>query len=160
MASKLPSWKTDFPIQKREATYVSRAEFLKVITLFSGLMAFANVLIPLWNFFHRRAPIRDHFVCAEDALPIGAQKTFYIDGDKRNPYMLIRMAAHTWRAYAQKCTHLSCAVVYQHAQGVIACPCHRGFFDPQNGKVLEGPPPRPLAQLPVKVRDGKIFVCA
>ena len=154
----IPDWKADFPIKKTEAGYVARRDFLKVITLFSGIMAAVNVFIPIFNFFHKRKVIKDYFVCNASELKVGAQKTFYVDGDHRNPYMLIRLAEDDWRVYEQKCTHLSCSVIYDHEHGMIECPCHHGFFDAKDGKVLQGPPPRPLPRLNVVVKDGKIFV--
>jgi len=154
----IPDWKADFPIKKTEAGYVARRDFLKVITLFSGIMAAVNVFIPIFNFFHKRKVIKDYFVCNASELKVGTQKTFYVDGDHRNPYMLIRLAEDDWRVYEQKCTHLSCSVIYDHEHGMIECPCHHGFFDAKDGKVLQGPPPRPLPRLNVVVKDGKIFV--
>lgn len=154
----IPDWKADFPIKKTEAGYVARRDFLKVITLFSGIMAAVNVFIPIFNFFHKRKVIKDYFVCNTSELKVGTQKTFYVDGDHRNPYMLIRLAEDDWRVYEQKCTHLSCSVIYDHEHGMIECPCHHGFFDAKDGKVLQGPPPRPLPRLNVVVKDGKIFV--
>lgn len=154
----IPDWKADFPIKKTEAGYVARRDFLKVITLFSGIMAAVNVFIPVFNFFHKRKVIKDYFVCNASELKVGTQKTFYVDGDHRNPYMLIRLAEDDWRVYEQKCTHLSCSVIYDHEHGMIECPCHHGFFDAKDGKVLQGPPPRPLPRLNVVVKDGKIFV--
>ena len=154
----IPDWKADFPIKKTEAGYVARRDFLKVITLFSGIMAAVNVFIPVFNFFHKRKVIKDYFVCNASELKVGTQKTFYVDGDHRNPYMLIRLAEDDWRVYEQKCTHLSCSVIYDHEHGMIECPCNHGFFDAKDGKVLQGPPPRPLPRLNVVVKDGKIFV--
>ena len=154
----IPDWKADFPIKKTEAGYVARRDFLKVITLFSGIMAAVNVFIPVFNFCHKRKVIKDYFVCNASELKVGTQKTFYVDGDHRNPYMLIRLAEDDWRVYEQKCTHLSCSVIYDHEHGMIECPCHHGFFDAKDGKVLQGPPPRPLPRLNVVVKDGKIFV--
>ena len=58
----IPDWKADFPISKTEAGYVARRDFLKVITLFSGIMAVASVFIPMFNFFHKRKQIKDYFV--------------------------------------------------------------------------------------------------
>ena len=121
-------------------------------------MAAVNVFIPIFNFFHKRKVIKDYFVCNASELKVGTQKTFYVDGDHRNPYMLIRLAEDDWRVYEQKCTHLSCSVIYDHEHGMIECPCHHGFFDAKDGKVLQGPPPRPLPRLNVVVKDGKIFV--
>ena len=38
------------------------------------------------------------------------------------------------------------------------CPCHRGQFDVKTGDVLGGPPPRPLDELQVEVRDSAVYV--
>ncbi len=155
----IPDWKADFPIKKREAGYVSRREFLKVMTFFSGLMAVTNVFIPLFNHFHKRKRIKDYYTGVNvDTLKVGEQTTFYINQDHRNPYMLIRMAENEWKVYEQKCTHLSCGVIYKHEEGVIFCPCHHGVFDADSGNVLQGPPPRPLPKLAVVVKGDQIYV--
>ena len=36
------------------------------------------------------------------------------------------------------------------------CPCHNGVFDPQ-GRVLGGPPPRPLDRYEYKVENGVLY---
>jgi rieske iron-sulfur protein len=63
--------------------------------------------------------------------------------------------------YSAICTHLGCTVRFseepmdQAPFPHIHCPCHAGMFDPQRGgKVLGGPPPRPLPQLPIRL-DAK-----
>ena len=38
------------------------------------------------------------------------------------------------------------------------CPCHRGRFDVKTGAVLDGPPPRPLDELEVEIRDSAVYV--
>lgn len=155
---KIPAWKSDFPIKKREATYVSRKEFIKLITFFSGTLAFANVAVPVFNFFRNKKELREYFVGLTTDLKVGGMRTFYINEDHRNPYMLIRLAEDQWKVFEQKCTHLSCFVLYNHDEKVIECPCHNGFFNPQDGTVLQGPPPRPLAQLQVVIKEDKIYV--
>ena len=37
------------------------------------------------------------------------------------------------------------------------CPCHEGFFD-ADGKNIKGPPPRPLDEFKVTVKDDNIYV--
>lgn len=156
---KIPDWKSDFPIQKREVAYVSRKEFIKLLTLFSGTLAFVNVFIPVFNHFRTKKIITDYYVCTTSDVPVGGMKTFYIDEDHRNPYILIRLAEDNWRVFEQKCTHLSCSVLYNHKESVIECPCHHGFFDPHDGSVLQGPPPRALPQLEVVIKENdKIYV--
>ncbi|MDR3177052.1 MAG: ubiquinol-cytochrome c reductase iron-sulfur subunit [Desulfovibrio sp.] len=60
-------------------------------------------------------------------------------------------------ALTNRCTHLGCGVDWNSATQRFTCPCHGGAFDAQ-GRVLEGPPPEPLAQLAVKVEADKIFI--
>ncbi|UMQ43291.1 Rieske (2Fe-2S) protein [Chryseobacterium sp. Y16C] len=155
---KIPTWKADFPIKKREAAYVSRKEFIKLITFFSGTLAFANVAVPLFNFFRKEKEIKPYFIGLTTDLQVGGMRTFYINEDHRNPYMLIRLAEDTWKVFEQKCTHLSCSVLYNHNEQLIECPCHHGFFNPDDGSVIQGPPPRPLPQLKVVIKEDKIYV--
>jgi Rieske Fe-S protein len=60
-------------------------------------------------------------------------------------------------ALTNRCTHLGCGVDWNSATQRFTCPCHGGAFDAQ-GRVLEGPPPKPLARLAVKVEGNKIFI--
>ena len=59
-------------------------------------------------------------------------------------------------AFGQKCTHLACAVIPDLPNRQFVCPCHRGFFDAENGQPLAGPPRRPLPKILLEVRDGVI----
>ena len=63
--------------------------------------------------------------------------------------------AGTFRAFSAVCTHESCAVT-QVSHGAIICPCHMGQFSAADGSVLGGPPPAPLAPVPVTVSRGTI----
>ena len=62
------------------------------------------------------------------------------------------------RAFSAVCTHLGCIVKWQPTEHhAIYCECHGGMFT-REGTVVGGPPPRPLPQYPVEVRDGQVFV--
>jgi len=54
------------------------------------------------------------------------------------------------RAVSATCTHLGCQVHWDGKDGKFRCPCHGGVYDP-TGKVLEGPPPRPLDSLEARI---------
>jgi Rieske Fe-S protein len=60
-------------------------------------------------------------------------------------------------AFSQSCTHLACAVVPRVEEGVIHCPCHEGYFDLRTGRVLAGPPPRPLPKIELDVVGDDVF---
>ncbi|MCL6473924.1 MAG: ubiquinol-cytochrome c reductase iron-sulfur subunit [Firmicutes bacterium] len=55
------------------------------------------------------------------------------------------------------CTHASCAVRWEASKSAFYCPCHVAYFD-ADGKVIQGPPPRPLVQYPYKVEGGSLYV--
>jgi menaquinol-cytochrome c reductase iron-sulfur subunit len=46
---------------------------------------------------------------------------------------------------SSRCTHLGCSVNWHADANEFICPCHDAKFSPE-GKVLDGPPPRPLDQ--------------
>jgi cytochrome b6-f complex iron-sulfur subunit len=64
------------------------------------------------------------------------------------PVIVLRAAEDDFRAFAATCTHLSCIVEYRKSVGLLWCNCHNGQFDLQ-GRVVAGPPPRPLTAFQV-----------
>ncbi len=61
------------------------------------------------------------------------------------------------KAFSKICTHLGCEVEWKPEENIFFCPCHLGKFD-ANGKNIAGPPPRPLDQFKVEVKDNYVFV--
>jgi cytochrome b6-f complex iron-sulfur subunit len=73
--------------------------------------------------------------------------------------VLVLQAGDQLHAFSAKCTHEGCTVTFLPGQSVIWCPCHDGRFDDLNGRVLSGPPPRPLTKYAVQRQpDGGIVV--
>ncbi|HNP18812.1 MAG TPA: Rieske (2Fe-2S) protein [Fulvivirga sp.] len=156
---KIPNWKSDFPIETKKANHVNRREFAKFLGLLSGALALGNGGIVIKALAFPSKPMEgEHFVCNEKDVPVGEMFQFSIEGTKVVPYILIHLEETKWRAFEQKCTHLSCAVRYEGKTKKIECPCHHGFFDADTGEVLQGPPPRPLPQLEVVINEGKVYV--
>jgi cytochrome b6-f complex iron-sulfur subunit len=148
----------DFPIERVEAEHVSRREFAKFLCLVSGGMAVGSGWVAVKDRLFPPHRIQNAvFVCKTADVPPGGTHPFTVPGAK-TPFILIHLNDGSWRAYEQKCTHLSCAVFYQPAADKIQCPCHNGWFDARTGNVLQGPPPRPLRRLEVMVNDGEIHV--
>ena len=65
-------------------------------------------------------------------------------------------------AFTAICTHDGCDVTDWLAdEHMLLCPCHYSKFDPKDGgRVKDGPAPRALPQLPLKVADGQIVVAS
>jgi Rieske Fe-S protein len=58
-------------------------------------------------------------------------------------------------ALSTRCAHLGCPVRFVQAAGNFICPCHGGVYDFE-GKVIGGPPVRPLDRFQTRVSaDGK-----
>ncbi len=60
-------------------------------------------------------------------------------------------------AISTRCMHLGCPVRYVDASQRFICPCHGGVYD-FTGKVVGGPPVRPLDHFYVRVRDGQVQI--
>jgi rieske iron-sulfur protein len=63
-------------------------------------------------------------------------------------------------AYSAICPHAGCEVsVWAAEQKTLECSCHYSHYDPRDGAaVIDGPTPRSLAALPLKLADGKLVV--
>ncbi len=63
-------------------------------------------------------------------------------------------------AYSKICTHVGCPVgLYREPEHSLLCPCHQSTFDVLDGaRVVFGPAPRPLPQLPLGVDDEGFLI--
>jgi len=73
------------------------------------------------------------------------------------PALLVRLDETEFRAFSAVCTHLNCTVQFQDARKEIWCACHNGVYD-LHGRVVSGPPPKPLDELAVKIRGEDIVL--
>jgi Rieske Fe-S protein len=72
--------------------------------------------------------------------------------------LVFRDQKHALRALDARCTHEGCTVQYLAAQADIWCACHNGRFDVE-GRVLSGPPPRPLPSYAIREDDqGNVLI--
>jgi menaquinol-cytochrome c reductase iron-sulfur subunit len=60
-------------------------------------------------------------------------------------------------AISNRCAHLGCPVRFVRAAGTFICPCHGGVYD-FVGKVIGGPPVRPLDRFQTRVRDNTLEI--
>jgi menaquinol-cytochrome c reductase iron-sulfur subunit len=66
-------------------------------------------------------------------------------------------SADEYIAVSTRCVHAGCPVRYIQAASEFICPCHGGVYDFQ-GKVLGGPPVRPLDRFQTRVQNGQVEV--
>jgi Rieske Fe-S protein len=82
----------------------------------------------------------------------------------RIPVLLFRDPEGDLRVFVAECTHLDCVVGYEKHEtnpesdeDLILCGCHFGYFD-LDGKVVSGPPPRPLRPFHWRLTDDKLVI--
>jgi rieske iron-sulfur protein len=108
----------------------------------------------------------------QQAYPMDPRVNIVRNGSTLNLVLLIRLdptdltdetralAAEGVVAYSAVCTHQGCPVSMWQAQSkTLFCACHGTQFDPRDrARVVDGPAPRRLPMLPVKVVDGVLTV--
>jgi Rieske Fe-S protein len=77
----------------------------------------------------------------------------------RETVFLVWDGKETVRAMSATCTHLGCQVQWDGDGKKFKCPCHGGVYAP-DGKVVSGPPPRPLDVLEARIdaADASVLV--
>jgi menaquinol-cytochrome c reductase iron-sulfur subunit len=129
----------------------------------------AGLAVPLVGYFvgpllRRRTPV---------SVPLGTLADFPADRPTKVEFALRRRdgwvteeGRHTaWvvrrgdqvRVFDPRCTHLGCAYHWHSETSQFLCPCHNGLYD-IDGRVVGGPPPRPLDTYPVTIENGVLAV--
>jgi nitrite reductase/ring-hydroxylating ferredoxin subunit len=150
-----PVWKDEFSIDRADEQYVSRRQFTKFLVLTSLGMFVGNMWILARSWFSKTPVYLEKNICRTTDVPVGGIRLFRYPTEK-DGCILIRTDDENFVAYSQKCTHLSCAVYYAREKNRLECPCHEGYFSIKDGRVLQGPPPRPLPRVVLERRGDEI----
>jgi len=136
----------------------TRRRFLQLSVGVSLLITAAGALVPILAYLWPRGNTSSTggrvLVGATSELPVGKGKVVSLSG---KPALVVN-TSQGLRAYSAVCTHLGCVVKWDESRGYIWCPCHDGRFNVVTGAVISGPPPAPLAALPVKSEGGQIYL--
>lgn len=156
MSSRKPLWTEEFSVHASEDKYVLRRQFTKFLVLTSFGMFVGNVWIWVRSLFAQsETSYPEMAVASADDIPLGGVKLFsYPTPDDK--CILVHTKDNRFVAYSQKCTHLSCAVYYSDRNNRLECPCHEGYFSIEDGRVLQGPPPRPLPKIELTRRGDQL----
>ncbi len=91
---------------------------------------------------------------AEFSLP---RKDGWIVENAAKSVWVVRTSEDKFITYSSRCTHLGCIVSWKAEQQAFRSPCHGGVFS-IDGRVMAGPPPRPLDRLENRVEGGNLVV--
>lgn len=153
--SREPLWREEISIFSADERYVNRRQLAKFLVLTSLGMFVGNVWILVKSWFTREPSYPLRQVARMGEVPVGGVKLFRYPGPE-DPCILIRRGEDEYAAYSQKCTHLSCAVYYAREKDRLECPCHEGYFSVRDGRVLQGPPQRPLPRVALQRRGDAL----
>ncbi len=81
----------------------------------------------------------------------------WIERQEAKGIWVVRNSQEGFTVLNGRCVHLGCAYSWVESQKEFLCPCHAGRYS-LDGKVLSGPPPRPLDNLEWRVEGGNLMV--
>jgi cytochrome b6-f complex iron-sulfur subunit len=139
---------------------ITRRNFIRWLLGFSVLSTLGGVLTPIVGYLW--PPLRAQSNKGERTL-VGAVGDFPLNSGKvvsvnDEPVIVVNSEAGGIQAYSAICTHLGCIVYWHEQRQVIQSPCHDGRFNPVNGTVISGPPPRPLPRYEFEIVEGQVYV--
>lgn len=70
---------------------------------------------------------------------------------------VVRKSESEFTVFNPRCTHLGCPYSWSAERSQFICPCHNGVFS-IDGRVVAGPPPRPLDRFQYSVEGGKLLL--
>lgn len=138
---------------------LSRRGFVYVLNRVLAATGLAALIGPVVAFFWpaklEEVPSEPLAVGDEGSIHVGEAKTVRYG---RYPAIILNTEARGLVAYSAVCTHFACVVKWNPDNGMIECPCHEGYFHPDDGSVISGPPPEPLAEIRLYIENGTIFI--
>lgn len=137
-----------------EEASVSRRKFGGLVTI-GGVVAALAALLGLRKFLHADES-KAVVIPGAAGLAPGSSLVFSYPTPEA-PCLLIRTSANQLVAYSRTCTHAGCPVFYHPENNDIECPCHGGFFSVEDGRVLSGPPPRPLPRIQLELEGIEVI---
>lgn len=138
---------------------LSRRGFLRTLLGSSLVITLGGIFTPVIGYLW---PPRSSAAAGENPVLVGTTDELTVGKGKvvayaGKPVVVFNARDVGIRAFSAVCTHLRCTVYWCEEHQYIHCPCHDGIFD-VNGQVISGPPPSPLFQYNVALKDNQIYV--
>ncbi|MCC7157825.1 MAG: respiratory nitrate reductase subunit gamma [Bryobacterales bacterium] len=156
------------PPTPSESTDKERRQLLARLSIIAGGITAAIVGIPSIGFLLglRKTPETWRSLGPVDSFPVGETTAVSFLDSSPLPWAGVTAKTAAWLrregpeqfiAFSINCTHLGCPVRWLPNANLFMCPCHGGVFY-KDGTVASGPPPKPLATYPVRIREGAVEI--
>ncbi len=146
------------PLESK-GSLLSRRSLLDILIGSSAVAWLAAVLFPVLRYL---TPPADAGGADKLALTDAEQQELHAKG-----FMVVRLGSErvlvfeaqdgSCKALSARCTHEGCTVQYVPSDALVWCACHNGKFNP-DGRVISGPPPRPLQAFVVTREGGSVTI--
>lgn len=144
---------------------MDRREFLSglIKAFFTAVAAVSGLIALVYTYPAKIRKRKTLFIPVLDEMDIPRRGVKTVRFSYKRGQQLISTRAfvvnHKGRLYALSpvCSHLGCLVNWHRKKEQFLCPCHGGKYDIE-GRVIAGPPPRPLTRLPLKIQKGKLSI--
>jgi cytochrome b6-f complex iron-sulfur subunit len=119
--------------------------------LFAGIASY-----PLFRYLSPLPPSgeKGRATIARAQIGVGQAHFFQFQG---HPAVVLQRTPGVFVAFSAVCTHLGCVIRWLPEKGEFLCPCHAGRYA-SDGKVLGGPPPKPLQTIPIAISGDNLLV--
>lgn len=141
--------------QNSESPVVSRRYFLEAIGGSAVGMVLAGSAVLTGQFLSPNA-LREPSLRFK-AGPVENFPPDTVTLSKEQKVFIVRAKEGYFYAVSAVCTHLGCIAQWKSEEGIVACPCHGSKFDSE-GRVLEGPAPRPLQRFAMALDEQGVLV--
>jgi cytochrome b6-f complex iron-sulfur subunit len=143
-------------MEKERIAPERRRFFLTVMLGGIGTVLAAAAAWPVWQYLSPRKGEGEGqtVTIPRSQVPPGGVHFFSFRG---HPAVIVQARAGEFIALTAVCTHLGCVIKWLPEKNEFECPCHAGRFS-ADGKVLGGPPPKPLESYPVSVQADNLII--
>lgn len=134
----------------------TRTKFLSMVAIAMGGVMSAAILVPVVGFAVADTVKAEEWRWVDigpfSDFPEGKTQSISMLGPAPEAQRRVYMRNKDGRLLAiwNRCVHLGCPVKYNDGADNFVCPCHGGSYDGL-GKVVSGPPPRPLDRFDIKI---------
>lgn len=147
------------PDQQNRRTFLKT--FIKIGLIFLAFISGIISLVFLYPSEIRKRELKFFYAIKEEDLPRRGVKRIelaYESNQKAGSFraFLINNGGKIF-ALSSVCSHLGCLVEWSRNNNMFACPCHGGKYDIE-GRIIAGPPAFPLERIPMKIRNGKVYL--
>ena len=134
----------------------SRRKFLTGALGALGAVAAGIAAYPLFRFLSPKPTDREKGGVTITRAQVGVGQAYFFQF-RGHPAVVLQRSPGVFVAFSAVCTHLGCVVRWLPEKGEFLCPCHAGHYS-SDGKVLGGPPPKPLQAIPIAISGNNLLV--